>query len=380
MPTEGLLNGVGSDRRLSGGLYRGGPAWPWFRLRVLSRTCRGILPFPRDVRPSRWDGPADRQSVGIWCGPVSPHFGHMVADFAMRIAAAAQRHSDLPLVFSMWPTPDEEPPAFFWALLDHLGARRERVILVRRPTRFDTLHVYPQAERLFGRGPSESHLDLMDRVAAARGPADRDIACLFVSRSRLPDGRLAGEDYIDGVLAAAGATVMHPEDLDLTEQLQLYRRARSMIFSEGSAVHGLQLLGRLDAEVTVLVRRPGARIASASLRPRLAALRYENVTAGPIHGRGPTGRIQRDRSLMLIDTARLLALFDRLGIPARTHWDETRYRARRDADIGRFIHYLGLLALHPKTPQTVAACLARHGISLEMASGEAAQHTAASPG
>ncbi|MBV9077557.1 MAG: DUF563 domain-containing protein, partial [Methylobacteriaceae bacterium] len=200
MPSQGLANGVAATpgRKLRLGLFRGGPVWPFFYLQVLARHCRGPVPVPFDRKPHRASAPATgRIAEAVWCGPISPHYGHMVADFAMRVAASADGRPDLPLLFSFWPEPGEEPPEFFWEIVDHLGVARERVRLVREPTRVGRLWVAPQAERLGGKGPSPRHLDLMDRIVARHGTPQQDIDVLFVSRALLGDGRLAGEAYLD---------------------------------------------------------------------------------------------------------------------------------------------------------------------------------------
>ncbi|MFD0934211.1 hypothetical protein ACFQ12_03305, partial [Methylobacterium trifolii] len=128
------------------GVVRGGPDWPYFPFQIVLRHCRGPVPIRCDARPDATEGPAERAGAGLWCGPVSHHFGHMVADFGMRIAASARFDPDTPLVFSTWDRDGPAPPHFFWEILDHLGVPRGRVRLVARPTRFARLRALPQAE------------------------------------------------------------------------------------------------------------------------------------------------------------------------------------------------------------------------------------------
>src|SRR5207244_11081817 len=130
---------------------------------------------------------------------------------------------------SIWDEEGAAPLPFFWQIIDHLGVDRRRVMLVRKPTRFGRLSVLPQAERRFGGGPSRRHLRLMDAITAPPSPPDRDLACVFVARARLPNGRFAGESYLDEVMTAAGVTVFHPEQVALSFQFQLYRSARRLI-------------------------------------------------------------------------------------------------------------------------------------------------------
>ena len=56
----------------------------------------------------------EQADCGIWCGPITSHFGHLVADFAMRVAASVKRmglrarlpisHSSRLTFMGTWPT------------------------------------------------------------------------------------------------------------------------------------------------------------------------------------------------------------------------------------------------------------------------------------
>jgi hypothetical protein len=344
-PTQELL------RHLSGGaFFRGGPDWPHFSAQVYARHCWKRIPRPVDSRPRRSEAVCDRVERGIWCGPVSNHFGHMVADFGMRIAVSNGIDRSAPLVFSMPPEPGEPPP-FFWQMLDHLGVDRGRVLLVRHPTQFAELRVVPQAERRFGHGPGRRHLELMDRLTGpppgpAPAPATGAGGCVFVSRGLWPKGRFAGESYLDAVFAAAGVTVFHPETVDLHTQLRVYRGARTLIFSEGSALHALQLLGHLDAEVAVLARRPGRRLAAASLQPRVRSLHYIRAARGVIYGVTASGRAQEPAGISVLDERAFIAGLQRLGIDLSGIWEARRHAECRDAEIAAWVAYRLATAAH----------------------------------
>lgn len=341
-PTQELL------RHLSGGaFFRGGPDWPRFRAQIYARHCWKLLPRPVDSRPHPSDHMAERADRGIWCGPVSQHFGHMVADFGMRIAASSLLDERTPLVFSIAEAAGSEAPEFFWHIIDHLGVDRSRVLLVRRPVRFAELAVVPQAERRFGGGPAPRHLALMDAIAAPSAPPERDVDCVFVSRGLWPKGRFAGEAYLDQVLAAAGVTVFHPERVDLRHQLHLYRRARRLVFSEGSALHAVQLLGHVDADLAVLVRRPRARTAASSLRPRVRSLRYLPAARGVIYGVTASGAPQEPGGISVLDEAACIAGLQAVGIDLSGLWDRRRYAAARDAEIAAWVAYRLATAAHP---------------------------------
>ena len=374
-----------------GVLFRGGPEWPRFACQILARHCWGIWPRPVDARPfpaqpewpyfdprlyfqpsrpspdmaaalgrlvdaqRRSQRPIAAADTGLWCGPITGHFGHMIADFGMRIASSSRVDETTPLVFSLWPLPDAEPPAFFYRLLDHLQVDRSRVMLIRAPTRFARLSVLPQAERRDGGRPSRRHLAMMDAIAArSLPPPDGDSSTIFVSRARLPKGRFAAEPYLDEALAAAGVAVFHPESVDLAAQLQLYRRTRRLIFSEGSALHALQLLGHVDAEVIVLTRRPRQRLAKASLRPRVRSLRYLNVARAVIPALRSDGQPHPPGGISVFNEQHLLDTMDSLGIELRHFWDPKLYTTRRDRDIEAWTADRTASPAHPDEPAAIA--------------------------
>lgn len=323
----------------SGRRHTGGPVWPLFHAQVLARTCWGAVPVPIDGRP-RVSGPPPARTLdaGTWCGLVGLHYGHMIADFGMRIVRAAHADPDLPLIFALPAAPGFRPPAHFWQMIDVLGVDRARVVLVGEPLRVGTLHVLPQAERLYGGGPSQAHLDLMDRVVGDKSGVEKDVACVFVSRSRVHrGGQIAGEGYLEEVLRGCGARIFHPQEHPISEQIDVYCRARKLIFSEGSAVHTLQLVGRIGNEVAVLSRRPWRRMAAASIRPRVASLTYLHAVDGLVRGLGPSRRSQRHRGISVLDERKLLREFARIGIDLAPRWDRAAYLGRRDRDLRAWI-------------------------------------------
>jgi hypothetical protein len=401
-----LVHSTQEMRDPDGAFFRGGPAWPRFATQILARHCRGAIPRPIDARPlpawPEWPyfdprflavfwpqlglGPnlplrarheavarlaadhaplpgqlTDRLEAAIWCGPVHLHFGETIAAWGMRIAGSARIGGGLPLLFSAPPLRGIEPRPFFWDMLDHLRVDRRRVLLIRAPTRVDRLYVIPQAERLYGGGPHPRHLALLDEITADR-TIERDIDHLFVSRAAMPDGRFAGESHLEEALAAAGATVFRPETTDLHAQLRLYRRARVLIFSEGSALHALQLLGHLGSDLFVLVRRPGYRIAARTLRPRARSLRYIEPK-GLVHGVSRSGHPMRRGGITVLDEARLIAGLEAAGIDLAGHWNSTAYAERRDADIAAWVTGRAGPERHPDDRPTIERGLREMSLS-----------------
>jgi hypothetical protein len=320
--------------------FKGGPAWPEFDAQRAARHLRGMEGRPFDTAPDPVEAAEDSLDEAVWCGPLCPHFGHAIADYGGRIAVSAHLRPGLKLLFSH--REGEEVPAFFDGMLAQLGVEAGRVVILRRPVRVGTLHVFPQAERLQGPPPDPAYLDLLQGTGI--GDTDPDLAdrAVYLSRSRVRAdtliGRIAGEGYLDEAIRRAGAIVAYPEELPLPEQMRLYRSAGRLVFSEGSALHGLQLLGRIRGEVGVLVRRPNSRMAGNAVRRRAARLHWLEATAGLVRGRRRDGvGFDVSRGLTVLDEAALQEVLGaRLGIHLAPHWDGAAFRAAVLADLERW--------------------------------------------
>ena len=97
-----------------------------------------------------------------------------------------------------------------------------------------------------------------------------------------------------------------------------------------------QLLGHIGADVAVLERRPGTRLAETNLRPRVRDLSYEEVATKLVHGILPTGRPALPKGLSVADPERLVEAFASRGVDLRPAWNATAWAGARDADVLRW--------------------------------------------
>lgn len=320
-----------------GAAHCGGPLWPDWERQVAARHCRARRPV--DIPPAELP-PEDRLADPVaWGGAVVRHFGHQIADFSMRILPTLGEWPDAGFAFAVKPQTGivsfETTPPFFAALLEWFGVPRQRVQIVSRPTVAARLLVAPQAEQ-FGTqggevGPTPDHLDALDALVRIRLGTLRQRGTVYVSRAG-QRWHFAGETAVEAALARAGVEVLRPEELPLTEQLRRYATAERLLFAEGSALHGLQLLGRGLGDVDVLLRREGSTMARASLVPRARSVAYHHCGIRLVHGLEPTGRIAKNAALSLLDEASLIDTFARLGIDIAAHWDAGRYRSACEQD------------------------------------------------
>jgi hypothetical protein len=193
------------------------------------------------------------QLKGRWLfgGWLRGHFGHMVNESLGRLWAVdaapwagivfLRYGRDLPQAAAAL-TPARGREKLLEAFLDLLGITAE-VVVAEQPVQVERL-VVPEQCRL---GPTEEDLDshrVLRRYlagAAARGivPAEPIPEKVYVSRSQLEahKAKFVLETAIEANLARAGYAIVHPERMSLTDQVLLYRGARTLIFAEGSAVH-----------------------------------------------------------------------------------------------------------------------------------------------
>lgn len=309
-PVQALLAGFHG-----GAVHQAGPIYPDFDSPSPARHWRAEAPVDVCPRPPAEGAAVDRlEGEALWGGCLVNHFGHFLAEFVHRLLPAAQARPDWPILYVTQPGQAAQPlPGFIQAVFAYLGVA-ERVRVLDRPTRVDRLWVAPQAERLGGPPPAADYLAVL-AACQARLPAMPRGDVLFVSRAGVGEG-LVGEALLERYFETLGAQVYRPEQHPLPAQLATYLAHAQLVFTEGSALHGLQLLGRIPGEVTVLSRRPG-RFGQAFLTPRVATLHHVPLAGPAVHGRAAGGRRANWVGLVYLDTAPLADLARRL-FPGQT--------------------------------------------------------------
>lgn len=353
----------------------GGPIWPdWDAVSPARHFWAAEVV---DDRPPPQAPEAVREGGDFfWAGPIHDHFGHQVVEFSMRIPLTLQVNPAATLVFSARLGSRNfdlaETPAFFRAILDWFGVPPERVLIVDRPTLFRRLHVTPQGERqvppdatapadLAAAAPRPAHLRALTEHARARLGAPVRQGVVFVSRSALRTS-IAGESDLDTLFERSGARVFRPEQAPLAEQLATYASAATLVFADGSAVHGLQLMGRNVGKVILIRRRAGNSFGVSFVPPRAETFAAIDAVRAEITGacrRFPRRPITL--ALGLLDLDRLLAALAAEGVDLRPHLDRRRFAAAEARDLRQWFATSGrqLRQLDPRSDLTVAARLLR---------------------
>ena len=245
--------------------------------------CGGVIFFDPDVQPTlrhfRGERAIDRPLTGLvsgqpaplrlegrqfWCGPLAFHFGHQIADFGSRVLVASLDPRGGELLWCPWRTGTcwEELLPWQQFLISYLNPGNKPHRICTRPLQLQELVVVPQQARMRA-APTPDHLEALSWCEGVLAP--RPLGVVYVSRARfapctnanLLKGAFAAEELLERFLQERGVTVVHPETLGLKDQLEIYLGAKTLIVAEGSAQHGLELLGvHPDKPVVVICRRP----------------------------------------------------------------------------------------------------------------------------
>jgi hypothetical protein len=345
-----------------GEYHRGGPQWPEWSTQTAARHCKRGVPI--DLKPYKAEPTSTLTGPVAWGGGVVWHFGHQIADFTTRLLPTLAEMPDARFAFSShavfdWFRSMDNTPAFLRAVLDWFGIPGERIDIIAEPTLVERLVVAPQGEQNPEPGPEAWYLDQLDAHTRSRlGEVERD-GSLYVSRAG-QRARFAGETYLEVVLAEAGFRVLRPEVLSIEDQLRAYAGAESIVFAEGSAIHGVQLTGRALGDVTVLVRRTDRRLGEAALRPRARSLHYIDAVRGLVQGLDIGGQPADYRGLSILDPEKLLAV-----LPIGRAWDQKAFDAALNADVEEWLETERASPRWavPGSPELVAECLRAAGLA-----------------
>ncbi len=189
-------------------------------------------------------GTIDHPGAWLYGGHWMNQFGHFVTE----------------TLTNLWPSPSAFRAAVFHPFIfgrhmrdwqRYLVARAgwsDRCVVVDGPAAFEALAVPRRAFDL-NHSASVQALEVWRRVAFPSDPTH----LTYLSRSRLPgDGRSVEQDEeLDNVLRDLGFDVVHPEELDIAEQLHVVAESRVIAGLPGSALHLSAFAGRGTAVLEI---------------------------------------------------------------------------------------------------------------------------------
>ena len=312
-----------------------GALWPDYASQTyarLYRRGRAICKAPKYAEPvaEAVDEPV------IFASCYHNHFGHLIAETVPRLPQALAKCGDLPIVFTrMRNDRSAVPSAMFRSVMEWLRIPLDQIVYVDKPTKFREVYVAAQGEHLDGPQTPSEYLELLEARIAPNFEHQKPEGVAFVTRAGLDHkmGSHAGERYLVSLLRDLGVRIIDPEALSLPDQMRQYSQARHLAFSEGSALHGRQLLGRIDQEIAVLRRRSDSKMAHGQIAPRCQSLHYIDSVGGSLNIRNRYGADVAFAMKSFFNLEEIFSYFDSVGVPLRNRWSRNEYRKFRDQDV-----------------------------------------------
>lgn len=289
----------------------------------------------------------------IYLGPKYHHFGHIMSEMVHRIVPsvlafpAPSRY----LLVTTFDDPDTNGFAdlcrTFRQVLEFCEIPPQDVHIINENSVVEQLSICEQGSHLGGRA-SSWYLDTLEDFSTRRlnelHGRRPSWAKVYVSKSRIPHGgTILGESYIEELLRAEGFFILHPQEQPLSVQMDVYRKARVLVFSEGSACHGTELLGRSAMEEThVLLRRPEMRPAMIDIlgeRSRRLEIFQDTFLLGTIAVHPQTRQPHSEFAVSLLDIDRFVAYFRERGIARLGTLDVARYLEAAERDLKAYFDY-----------------------------------------
>ncbi|HUE72755.1 MAG TPA: glycosyltransferase family 61 protein [Pirellulaceae bacterium] len=284
----------------------------------------------------------------VYGGPVYKNFGHFMAETVHRIVPSKLLYGAAPWIFvTVSGKHGLEPyaalPTFVRDVHDLLGIGARDLRLVGQNTIVEQLFVAEQGSEL-GLGPKPGYLDDLSEYVLPRLDArhrwDTRPKKVYVSRARKRGGCFLGERYLEEQLEAEGFTVVHPELLPVSVQMDHYRKAEVLIFPEGSACHGVELLGSGSLGRTYLLVRRERMVPTFEriLRPR--ATDFATSSGHSVIGTKyeDSNRESNTRLAVLVfDVNELVAFFRTNNIARLPTFSEEEYLSAAEADLLRYL-------------------------------------------
>jgi tetratricopeptide (TPR) repeat protein len=315
-------------------------------------------------RHKRGDEPSDsfddaatylRYLQGDWgyFGAKSDHFGHILAEMIHRILPTKLFFPELRQYLILTAIDDSSSVGIdslcptFREVLDFFEIDPQSILVLNEDVVVERLSICEQGSCLGGK-PNPWYLQALGEFSTKRlnkiHGTKREHTKVFVSKSRLPHGgKILGLGYIEEVLRKDDFFIFYPEEVPLTRQLDIYRKAREIVFEEGSACHGAQLLGRdvLNRSFLIARRRDHAGMFADVLRSHSKSLEFfsDSYFLGTIIVNAAEGFPHSEFGVSLLDLDRFVNFFRQHGLAKVEDIDIRRYFEAAEEDLKKYFAF-----------------------------------------
>ncbi|MFZ2727301.1 MAG: glycosyltransferase 61 family protein [Methylococcaceae bacterium] len=187
------------------------------------------------------DNAKEIENKAIYGGMLFDHYGHFLLESLARVWYIYNSTED---VYFYYPHKNNfiynELATWQKTILRGLFSNTERIKIINEPLVFKEL-IIPDAgfviKQFFAKTQAETLLLLGQNIKASNSSCAVVPDKIWLSRSLLNKGLIAGERKFELALSAEGFAIVHPETLSIEEQIELFEKASIIAGFTGSAFH-----------------------------------------------------------------------------------------------------------------------------------------------
>ncbi|MDD2725039.1 MAG: glycosyltransferase 61 family protein [Methylovulum sp.] len=190
----------------------------------------------------------------IYGGILTNHYGHILLESLARTWYLLDSTGDVYFYHLQHNKKDstyDDLSGWQQVILSHLVTDPSRIKLINKPLIFDEL-IVPEAGLVGKNFCAPIHRDALVLLGSKiTANCSKDIVAdkIWLSRSLLNKGAIAGETKFETALSGEGFLVVHPETLSIAEQIKLFENASVVCGFTGSAFHTLLLAKNKGAKL-----------------------------------------------------------------------------------------------------------------------------------
>lgn len=179
----------------------------------------------------------------IYCDPIILQWGHFLVDSISRLWYAID--SDLKVAFCGYGFPKYELTGPYIRFFELLGIKKERLIDIRKPTRFKSV-IIPDLSYVADSYYSDEYKKIF-RTAASNISSEIDMKVnidkVYFTRCQFRDNgartREIGEHFLEEIFRKNGYTVISPEKCTLDEQIYILSNCKEFASLSGTVAHNV---------------------------------------------------------------------------------------------------------------------------------------------
>lgn len=249
-----------------GGVYSNGKPIP-----------EAILPYAGDTEALCYQAPYIEpekfiEEESIYCGVISPYFGHFLLDSLSRLWFA-KKHPNIPIVWSKHPLPQEiKYKKWQKDILDLLSIKNTSIFLDNKPTEFKKLYI-PTPGFIHGLSFHPDHASFLACYESQKPIKGKKV---YISRKNIACGGYKNENIIEEFLKNNGWIIYKPELHSIVDQLHMFSSAEIVLGVESSAFHPLIFHTNITSKIFCLHR---VGHPSYQLIPSVKKINYSTLTS-----------------------------------------------------------------------------------------------------